>query len=410
MIDAKYFAAKAADFYSALIYRFSKFIRLIANALRGHVRMVRTERMREKYPDCVGHSKSEEYKRVKPLIFDRNDYIKKSESMFHTPVVQSPEAWVHEIEGGYVAHEGLVITLDGSLIAECVVNRHRTLTFGLIVPISPTFNLSFYNYAEAEKTIEGRAAILSQCGDENYGHWLVESLPRLLLIERAYDISALKIILIDRNDKINNVYVQSLAFLGVNPANIVWYKDLARVDRVIYASPVTIHPWIKSRICVEALERIAQAVASDGMSQHKKIYISRNVDSPNRKMMNDAEIIEIVRRRGYEIVNCGNLTFEEQVRMFSGATHIVGNLGAGFTNLAFSPRGVRILALMSPLMEDDFFYDLVSLKEGHYWAIHGDGCGLRQDYRDDFTINPERFSVIFAQFDTDSSPSMAFDA
>ncbi len=57
--------------------------------------------------------------------------------------------------------------------------------------------------------------------------------------------------------------------------------------------------------------------------------------------------------------------------MFSGAEHIIGVLGAECTNMVFSPNGVRFLGLAPEHMQDDFFFDLCSLKNGTYFCLHG---------------------------------------
>lgn len=380
---------------------------LMAAALRGHIRLRRIVSLKAVPAECRLHLPARPYTRVDPRVFDQNDYIRQFEAKCHRKTVHSPEAWVYTLREAQLVHGGLILTSGGDIVSESLINRHDFRRIAGTFRISGDRALSCETIRPDQVVRGGEAVLLSQPWDENYGHWLIETLPRLLMVERIQDISRLKIIVFAKKKAIDEVYARSLFWLGVPEDKIVWVNSAAFVERLIYPTPLTIQPWIKSEICVETLERIARSVMGAQPSTLKKIYISRNADSSDRKLRDEDDIIGIVEKQGYTVVHCGQHDFDEQVRLFSAATHIVGNLGAGFVNMGFAPRGVRILALTSPLMPDDFFYDLASLKQGHYWSIHGQGCGVRADYRDDFTIDPARFASIFAAFEVDETASTA---
>lgn len=380
---------------------------LIVGSVRGNVRLLNIVSLNNSGAECRLHIPARDYKRVDPKVFDQNEFIRQTEAEWHRKNATSPEAWVGELRSVHIVHDGMIVTSNGEIVFESLINRTNFRRIDSIFRISKTKAVSCQNFNDNSLNIKNKSVLMSQNWDGNYGHWLIESLPRLLMVEKLYDISTLNILLFRKEPRINDVYVRSLHWLGVPEKNIIWIDHSAFVDHVVYPTPVTIQPWIKSEICVEALERVATLVMKGERGALKKIYISRNSDSTDRKLVNEDEIIAIARSKGYVVVSCGDHDFEEQVRLFAGATHIIGNVGAGFVNMAFAPRGVRVLALTSPLMPDNFFYDLASLKRGHYWSIHGQGCGVRQDYRDNFTIDQKRFASIFEEFEADETPSTA---
>src|SRR5262249_33691278 len=73
----------------------------------------------------------------------------------------------------------------------------------------------------------------------------------------------------------------------------------------------------------------------------RKLYVART-DAPIRQMRNEPALIEQVRKRGYEVVTPGSLSFAEQVQLFRGARLIVGPHGAGLTNIVFCEPGTIV--------------------------------------------------------------------
>lgn len=316
--------------------------------------------------------------------------------------VTCPVAFVSALPNARVLMEGLVLDREGGVVSESLINRDHAQAFGPFhrlgrkALISSTLSKPKQVHADAAP-----CALLSQTWDNNYGHWLVESLPRIALLQEKFDITKLNYLIFNRGGAIRKVYIRSLEALGIPESNIIWYDGDIEIANLIYATPLTVQPWIKSSLCVEVLERVRQGMLAswqDVEPASSRIYLSRNKDSRDRLLVNEDELISIAVAAGYEVVHAGLLSFDEQVRIFSGATHVCGNLGAGFTNIAFSPKGVSLLGLTAQHMVDDFFYDLCAFKGGKYWSLHGRGVGVRSGYRDDFRIEPQRFEAILQEF------------
>lgn len=74
-------------------------------------------------------------------------------------------------------------------------------------------------------------------------------------------------------------------------------------------------------------------------------------------------------------------------------------MGAAFSNLAFSPRGVRVLMLATEHMMHDYFDDLVYHKGGEYHSLQETAEGPISGIGAGFTVDEESFASIFADFD-----------
>lgn len=78
----------------------------------------------------------------------------------------------------------------------------------------------------------------------------------------------------------------------------------------------------------------------------KYSYISRNPrEAKQRRLMNEAELFEPLKREGFSIYTMEHMTFEEQIRLFRSSEIITGLHGAGMTWLVFCHPGTYFLEL-----------------------------------------------------------------
>ncbi len=75
--------------------------------------------------------------------------------------------------------------------------------------------------------------------------------------------------------------------------------------------------------------------------QDKKIYVTRE-DSQYRKIVNEADIIPILREKGYKVINPRLYKIDEQIRIFSNADKIVAPYGSNLANIIFCKPNTKI--------------------------------------------------------------------
>jgi capsular polysaccharide biosynthesis protein len=308
-----------------------------------------------------------------------------------------PPGGMATLEGVCAVAGGVLLTGDGAIIAESLANSEDTQRFkpfqrlgggGLTIrfwPLTPIPVLS------------GDHIFLRQFFDGNYGHWLIDLLPRIAIAGQFCDLSQCRIVITDKSGGMSRVYRDSLALFGVKPEQIVGIRRRpVFFERLHYPLPVSRHPWVKSPRAIEVLESLPEKlrVKRDGP---KRLYVTRN-SGKNRRLTNEEDIIALLRPLGFVTVDPGMLSFADQVRTFAGAELIVANCGAGLTNLVFSPRGVGVFALTTPLMQDDFFWDLTDLKQGRFFSLHGAADDPAKGSKSDFSVDLAAFKPMLAEF------------
>ena len=80
---------------------------------------------------------------------------------------------------------------------------------------------------------------------------------------------------------------------------------------------------------------------SDNKPDDKKIYVTRE-DSNYRKIINEADIMPILRSKGYKVVNPQLYSIEEQINIFSQAEKIISPHGSNLSNIIFCKPGTEI--------------------------------------------------------------------
>ncbi len=205
--------------------------------------------------------------------------------------------------------------------------------------------------------------VSAYCGySDNYYHWLVECIPRFILIKKWAESNHKKpIYLIPK--KLKNWQIEMLASINISLNDCLVIKfdsaieceELFTVDLPSY--DMQSHP--------RTLEILKQALPIDwfrssSYPKPKKLLLMRK-KSPLQRLGNPGGVEAILKQFGYENVFPESLTFREQIELFSSATHVVAIGGAAITNCMFMPKNARVLIFgpvdqiqpgtFSPLME-----------------------------------------------------------
>ena len=69
----------------------------------------------------------------------------------------------------------------------------------------------------------------------------------------------------------------------------------------------------------------------------------------SRKVLNESDLIKILQKYNYDIIDCATLSIEEQIKQFSEAKNIIILNGAAISNLLFVPDAINVIEIRSNL-------------------------------------------------------------
>ena len=166
----------------------------------------------------------------------------------------------------------------------------------------------------------------------------MDCLPRLILLEeKGMNVT----LILPENLKSKTYISESLNLLG-----IINFKFLKKDNWYFFKSlsfPVHLAP--TGNYNDEIIKKLRSRITGNLQQVPTlKIYISRTKAS-RRKIDNEDQILPLLLQIGFKTVCCEDLSFDEQVKLFSKVKYLVSNHGAGLSNMLFMSSGASVLEL-----------------------------------------------------------------
>jgi len=203
-------------------------------------------------------------------------------------------------------------------------------------------------------------------GRPNYTHWLLDALPRLsVLLELPPDTQVLVPSSLFPSEK------ESLALLGLLDRCRFTSETHVEVERYFFCAPTAMlqcyNPY-----GINFLRSAFLPKADPHYSGPKKFFVARTGSVRNPK--NVTELHDFFTRNGWALIQPAELTFAQQVKLFSEADAVCGTVGSGLTNSVFCRPGCQILLLAQDFMLDGWL-DCISqvVKADYHFLICGSG-------------------------------------
>lgn len=188
----------------------------------------------------------------------------------------------------------------------------------------------------------------------NYYHWFLDGLTRLAVLDRFPPDCRILV-----PPKLPAFAVRSLEILGVaDRIHPVDGRDII-AERYWFSGPTMVSgcpdpagvAWLRTRF-----------LTGEPIEATRKVYLLRN--APTRRIRNNGETEQVFRRQGWEIIDPGLLSLEEQIYLFRQCQAVAGVHGAALTNLLWLPAGASVVELM-PRLRRNGCYAGISLCADH---------------------------------------------
>jgi hypothetical protein len=255
--------------------------------------------------------------------------------------------------------------------------------------------------------------ILTSYAITNWTHFLTEIMPIVALVE-AQDVPVEIPLLISRPGALQMLEFLDLIKAPGRPIEII--DDPVQVEHATWFTPVSTVPfeWLKSRCgkevhyslsdclfspgAIAALKaRIGKVCPSAQDVKRVKVLIDRN--SARRRVTNREEVVRYFSEKGYVIAVPEQMSLKEQMDLFSKASVIVGQTGAGLANMLFAPAGARIIVL-SGHPEDpgphNYFPNIARTlgHEVHFMAFGSPSPNLHIDFEVDLAFLNQHIELL----------------
>lgn len=227
--------------------------------------------------------------------------------------------------------------------------------------------------------IDGTVAILAGLSNNVYFHWLLDCLPRFELLRLSgLDLSQVDYFLV--SDRLS-FQQESLRILGIPNTKILSLEAHLHIQAPKLIVPsfagaiAWFQPWVADFLTTTFLDQSTYSRIYPS-THPTRLYISRQ-NATNRRIVNEAEIVEYLEQIGFVKIDLESLSITDQAQLFAQAEVIVAPHGSGLTNAIFCTPSTKLIEIFSSnfvypcywyisnLLKLDYFYLLGELPIGY---------------------------------------------
>jgi hypothetical protein len=219
--------------------------------------------------------------------------------------------------------------------------------------------------AEVESLEYSNDIAVPVCGTgyPNYGHFLYDGLPAILMLASMLDAPRFCIV---GPPMLRPWQREILAALNL----LRFHRSLPRpvmFRKVVTSSLISLHVPYPTRFVRPVFDMLRFRFGGERRDA-RMLFVSRSFDTAKRALTNRAEVEALFRDQGFEIVNPERHSVADQVRMFASAAIVAGESGAGLANIGFCDPGAKVLEI-----QPDLFFEgwtrAACMIFGHRWHV-----------------------------------------
>lgn len=190
--------------------------------------------------------------------------------------------------------------------------------------------------------LENLLVIRNYTPPRNYSHWLSDYLP---FINWFNDFFKKKFTIIF-HEPIAKYQKESLDFIEHAHYIIAPEKKIIVAENIYFFSTLDkhLHPAnFADPILLASLQSMKNKISSNN-EKLVNIYLSRS-KADRRKLINEEKLVNELINHDFQIINAEDLSWQQQVNVFSKAKNIISVHGAGLTNAIFSEKCEKLIEI-----------------------------------------------------------------
>ena len=265
---------------------------------------------------------------TRSIILLKNSHITWKGVVFNNLKVFIPSLVSPEFESHY----------NGTFILKQWVGKHLKLSKNLV------FGLVYNHWASF-----------------NYYHWLIETLPRLVVLRKLYPDATIILPF-----SATPYMIRTVALLGFNKTFKIPENTTVKIPQLAFVEKAGTFLHQDNQLLREVASSIISQIVPIATKPQRRVYASRSRASC-RKVANELELLDLLYKYNFELIYFEDFNFIEQVKIMRGVDIIIGLHGANLTNILFMQEGTTLVELMNSFSPNLVYFQLASyLRLGYY--------------------------------------------
>jgi capsular polysaccharide biosynthesis protein len=297
-------------------------------------------------------------KRQLPQNFDEA-HLDLFQHEFERPI---PESRLLRFENVSVSSEGLLFK-GAKMLPESFAYafefddwKHRSILKFLVTN----------HFLRKRRTIETPVLWITDYWSKGYFHWLTDALTRLFVVRDRLDQLTL---LLPSEFATRDFVKSSLNVFGVKRVEFIRPNEVVKCRSLLMPTHTAPSGHFRDEV-IQGVRTTLLNALGESHQGGERLYISRRL-AGRRRIANETELTPVLEKFGFETVCAEELSFEQQVKLFSRARYLVSNHGAGLTNMLFMRDGGAVLELrhVSDYINNCYFILASALKLEYYYQL-----------------------------------------
>lgn len=277
------------------------------------------------------------------------------------------------------------------------------LTFNqMIMGHNSKIAVTNFSYNDVQQFSE--AIVFLSATSNAFGHWFFEHLPRLEMLLANSKLRSVPLLV---DEGLHKNHIETLyKIVGTGrPIEFISKDCRVNISKAYILSNRTFMPTLMrphaeasihdAPVAISVFEFLRSKLGPPPKSTGLRLYLARR-HSTWRKLVNENEIIQVVRERGFEVVDAENISFDVLSGLVAQANVIVGPAGSAMNNTVFAPKGSHAVFL-SPPDVGNYVTFLSTLNEAginaHFYCGMADESQLSKHSNFTIPIEDFKFSI-----------------
>ncbi|HEY4651309.1 MAG TPA: glycosyltransferase family 61 protein [Pontibacter sp.] len=243
-------------------------------------------------------------------------------------------------------------------------------------------------------------------GINNIGHWFLDVLPRLHLLQKSNLFDQVDWFLVPSTRY--SYQTETLELLGIPKEKIISGEEYTHLvaDRLIASTaPRGNHTLVPQWLLTYVREAFVSVVASPEpepvQAEGPLLFISRK-DSSVRNVLNEDELQQVLKQYGFNTILSSKLSITDKINLFSKARFVLSPTGAGLISMLFCQPGTKLVEIFNEGFVIEPFYDIATKLDLDYKYIICKSQGKRarnatQGQHDHLVVETDKVEAILEQ-------------
>jgi hypothetical protein len=300
--------------------------------------------------------------------------------------VSLPERHVYRLRHVYVSWHGVVFR-NLKLFRPSIVHPRLVPEF-----VGAFLLRQWRRHSRQVMPAEPVALVHDQWSFNNYYHWMVDTLPRLLVLQRHFPGCQLLV------PEPTPAYVrQTAAMFGFERLLPVSRGEVLQVPQLLLPELAAFPGYQDPELTRATREVVLKALGGSAQPGGRRIYVSR-ARQKLRRLVNEAALEPMLRQYGFETVFFEDLSFEQQVTLLQQTAVLVGVHGANLTNMLFLAPQATVVEIMNQDPEgiNLCYYHLAASLDLRYYSVPARGLPGSFANDQDLEVEPAAVQRVLA--------------